>query len=53
MPRIKSPAHAAFQIGIFFKGLDGVGVIVIALTWMEYGRLKREASSRATSSVLL
>jgi uncharacterized membrane protein len=31
MPRIKSPAHAAFQIGIFFKGLDGAAEIVGAL----------------------
>ena len=26
--KIKSPAHAAFEIGIFFKGLDGVAEII-------------------------
>ena len=31
MSRIKSPAHAAFEIGIFFKGLDGAAEIVGAL----------------------
>jgi uncharacterized membrane protein len=31
MSRIKSPVHAAFQVGIFFKGLDGVAEIVGAL----------------------
>ena len=28
---MKSPAHAAFQIGIFFKGLDGVAELIGAL----------------------
>lgn len=31
MLRLKSPAHAAFQIGIIFKGLDGVAEIVGAV----------------------
>jgi uncharacterized membrane protein len=31
MSRIKSSVHAAFQIGIFFKGLDGAAEIVGAL----------------------
>jgi uncharacterized membrane protein len=31
MSRIKLSAHAAFQIGIFFKGLDGAAEIVGAL----------------------
>jgi uncharacterized membrane protein len=26
--KIKSPAHVAFEIGIFFKGLDGVAEII-------------------------
>jgi len=28
LPKIKSPAHVAFEIGIFFKGLDGAAEIV-------------------------
>jgi uncharacterized membrane protein len=28
LSKIKSPAHAAFEIGIFFKGLDGAAEIV-------------------------
>jgi uncharacterized membrane protein len=31
MSRLKSPAHAAFQIGILFKGLDGAAEIVGAV----------------------
>lgn len=31
MLRLKSPAHAAFQIGIIFKGLDGVAEIAGAV----------------------
>jgi uncharacterized membrane protein len=29
--KIKSPAHVAFEIGIFFKGLDGVAEIIGAI----------------------
>ncbi len=28
LSKMKSPAHAAFEIGIFFKGLDGVAEII-------------------------
>jgi uncharacterized membrane protein len=31
LPKIKSPVHAAFEIGIFFKGLDGVAEVVGAV----------------------
>jgi uncharacterized membrane protein len=29
--KIKSPAHVAFEIGVFFKGLDGVAEIIGAI----------------------
>src|SRR6267378_3236891 len=42
LPKIKSPAHVAFEIGIFFKGLDGAAEIVGAFMLLS-SRLVRSA----------